>query len=104
MIAASLHKGARKIAEAYADKGWVFFTTWDDLIERAKQTHHQFREILKHKTTASVGAPDDLGPADARGAPASDAGHGEAAQRTILSPKQNRAPRGNNPKKRARGK
>ncbi|MGH9428136.1 MAG: hypothetical protein ACRD2L_17775, partial [Terriglobia bacterium] len=51
LIAAELHKDARKIKEAYADKGWVFFTTWDDLIERAKQSHNQFREILQKRAT-----------------------------------------------------
>lgn len=49
LIAAELHKDAHKIKEAYADKGWVFFTTWDDLIERAKQSHHQFRDILQKR-------------------------------------------------------
>jgi Histidine kinase-, DNA gyrase B-, and HSP90-like ATPase len=49
LIAAELRKDAHKIKEAYADKGWVFFTTWDDLIERAKQSHHQFRDILQAK-------------------------------------------------------
>jgi hypothetical protein len=49
LIAAELHKDAHKIKEAYADKGWVFFTTWDDLIERAKQSHNQFREILQKR-------------------------------------------------------
>jgi hypothetical protein len=49
LIAAELHKDAHKIKEAYADKGWVFFTTWDDLIERAKQSHTQFREILQKR-------------------------------------------------------
>jgi len=56
LIAAELHENARSIEEAYADKGWVFFTTWDDLIERAKQSHHQFREILAviAKETAGI--------------------------------------------------
>ncbi|HUU10278.1 MAG TPA: ATP-binding protein [Phycisphaerae bacterium] len=49
LIAAELHDEAQNIKRAYADKGWVFFTTWDDLIERAKQSHHQFREILQTK-------------------------------------------------------
>ncbi|HUT59266.1 MAG TPA: hypothetical protein VNA25_15560, partial [Phycisphaerae bacterium] len=49
LIAAELHEDAQSIKQAYADKGWVFFTTWDDLIERAKQSHHQFREILQAK-------------------------------------------------------
>jgi hypothetical protein len=62
LIAAELHKDAHKIKEAYADKGWVFFTTWDDLIERAKQSHHQFREILQRQATEleeSSGAEGD---------------------------------------------
>lgn len=49
LIAAELHDDAQSIKQAYADKGWVFFTTWDDLIERAKQSHYQFREILQRK-------------------------------------------------------
>ena len=49
LIAAELHDDAQSIKQAYADKGWVFFTTWDDLIERAKQSHSQFREILQSR-------------------------------------------------------
>lgn len=49
LIAAELHDEAQSITTAYADKGWVFFTTWDDLIERAKQSHYQFREILQRR-------------------------------------------------------
>ena len=56
LIAAELHKDAHKIKEAYADKGWVFFTTWDDLIERAKQSHHQFREILQKRAKEAEGS------------------------------------------------
>lgn len=47
LIAAELHADAQNMKQAYADKGWVFFTTWDDLIERAKHSHHQFRERLQ---------------------------------------------------------
>ncbi len=47
LISAELKNEARNLSQAYSDKGWVFFTTWDDLIERAKNTHYQFREILK---------------------------------------------------------
>lgn len=49
LIAAKLHADAEGIKQAYADKGWVFFTTWDDLVERAKLSHHQFREILQKR-------------------------------------------------------
>jgi hypothetical protein len=49
LIAAELHDDAQSIKQAYADKGWVFFTTWDDLIERAEQSHNQFRDILKKR-------------------------------------------------------
>jgi hypothetical protein len=49
LIAAQLQPEADALKQAYADKGWVFFTTWDDLIERAKRTHHQFREILQER-------------------------------------------------------
>jgi hypothetical protein len=51
LIAARLHADAQSIKEAYADKGWVFFTTWDDLIERAKVSHHQFRTILEQRAS-----------------------------------------------------
>ncbi len=51
LIAAELHDEARNIKQAYADHGWVFFTTWDDLIERAKLSHHQFRDILQQRAT-----------------------------------------------------
>lgn len=44
LIAAELHQDATGIKNAYQDKGWVVFTTWDDLIERAKYSHHQYRE------------------------------------------------------------
>jgi len=49
LIAAELHEDAESVKKAYADQGWVFFTTWDDLIERAKQSHYQFREILQKR-------------------------------------------------------
>jgi len=49
LIAARLHEDAHSIKESFANSGWVFFTTWDDLIERAKQSHKQFREILQAK-------------------------------------------------------
>lgn len=51
LISAELHDDAESMTEAFADKGWVFFTTWDDLIERAKLVHHQFREILQERAT-----------------------------------------------------
>ena len=49
LIASKLHKDARDLKQAYSDKGWVFFSTWDDLIERAKQSHNQFREALQSR-------------------------------------------------------
>ena len=49
LIAAQLHEDAQSIKQAYANQGWVFFTTWDDLIERAKQSHRQFSEILQER-------------------------------------------------------
>ncbi|MHC5057738.1 MAG: ATP-binding protein [Planctomycetota bacterium] len=63
LIAAELHEDARDIKEAYADKGWVFFTTWDDLIERAKQSHHQFRGILAERAE-EASEPSVLGAED----------------------------------------
>ncbi|HUS58095.1 MAG TPA: ATP-binding protein [Planctomycetota bacterium] len=59
LIAAELHDDAQSIKQAYADKGWVFFTTWDDLIERAKQSHSQFRGILQAKVKEAGEADGD---------------------------------------------
>lgn len=53
LIAAGLHDGAKSIKEAYADKGWVFFTDWGDLIERAKRSHQQFRTTLEKRASES---------------------------------------------------
>jgi hypothetical protein len=64
LIAAQLHRDARSIKEAYSDKGWVFFTTWDDLIERAKQTHHQFRKALEKRAAE---ADEPQGRSESRG-------------------------------------
>lgn len=47
LIAAELDPSAEDIKNAYQDKGWVSFTTWDDLIERAKLSHNQFRDELQ---------------------------------------------------------
>lgn len=47
LIAAELHSEANSIKEAYGDKGWVLFTSWDDLIERARLSHHKYIEILE---------------------------------------------------------
>ena len=58
LIAAELHQDAQSIKESFANSGWVFFTTWDDLIERAKQSHNQFREILQERAGASDEALD----------------------------------------------
>lgn len=49
LIASKLHEDAWDLKQAYSDKGWVFFATWDDLIERAKQSHKQFREALQNR-------------------------------------------------------
>ena len=57
LIAAQLHDDAQSIKKAFANSGWVFFTTWDDLIERAKQSHNQFREILQKKVTETGDSP-----------------------------------------------
>lgn len=47
LVASSLKPSAHSIAEAYGDKGWVRFTNWPDLIERAKRSHHLFRKALQ---------------------------------------------------------
>lgn len=52
LIAAELDPDAEDISVAYRDKGWVIFTTWDDLVERAKLSHHQFRKELQRETKA----------------------------------------------------
>ena len=64
MIASELHHDAKGLKQAYADKGWVFFTDWDDLIERAKQGHQQFRKILEERATESSKAAESAGLAD----------------------------------------
>ena len=51
LIASKLNTDARELKQAYSDKGWVFFTTWDDLIERAKQSHIQFRDALQRRAS-----------------------------------------------------
>lgn len=53
LIAADLSADARTLKKTYADNGYVFFTTWDDLIERAKVSHHQFKEILEKRAAES---------------------------------------------------
>lgn len=47
LIAAELHPDAESVKDAFGDKGGVIFTTWDDLIERAKRSHQQFRDVFK---------------------------------------------------------
>jgi hypothetical protein len=61
LIAAELHQDAESTKEAYADKGWVLFTTWDDLIERAKLSHYQFRKILESQAADSIEAQQNGG-------------------------------------------
>jgi hypothetical protein len=51
LIAAELHKDAKNLKQMYADKGFVLFTTWDDLVERAKLSHYQFRETLQKRAS-----------------------------------------------------
>lgn len=57
LIAASLHEDAESIKESFADKGWVMFSTWDDLIERAKRSHIQFRQILEKRSNETGDSP-----------------------------------------------
>lgn len=59
LISARLHKEAEVLKQTYADKGYVFFTTWDDLIERAKLSHHQFREALQERSERDQEAQDE---------------------------------------------
>jgi hypothetical protein len=54
LIAAELHEEAESIAQSYSNQGWVFFTTWDDLVERAKQSHNQFRKTLEQRADESA--------------------------------------------------
>ncbi len=61
LIAAELDEDAENLKQTYADKGFVFFTTWDDLIERAKQSHHQFRDILQQRTLEAAPSQDSEG-------------------------------------------
>lgn len=52
LIAAKLRKDANELAHTYASQGFVYFTTWDDLIERAKYSHKQFREIFQERAAS----------------------------------------------------
>ena len=47
LVSAELHPSAKTLADSWADRGIVFFTTWDDLLERAKVMHQQFRDVLE---------------------------------------------------------
>jgi len=68
LVAAQLHDDAQSIKESFANSGWVFFTTWDDLIERAKQSHNQFREILqKRAKEADESPPVEVAPIGSNG-------------------------------------
>ena len=51
LVSAELHPDAKTLADSWANEGIVFFTTWDDLIERAKVTHKQFRDVLEIAAT-----------------------------------------------------
>ncbi len=57
LIAAELHDEAESIKQSFANQGWVFFTTWDDLIERAKQSHYQYRKVLEERAAEVTQAP-----------------------------------------------
>lgn len=52
LIAAKLHKDAESLCESFFKEGKVLFTTWDDLIERAKVSHNQYRVILEQAAQA----------------------------------------------------
>jgi len=54
LIAARLRDDASSAAEAFRAKAWVFFTTWEDLIERAQHTHAQFRDALRKVAETSL--------------------------------------------------
>ena len=58
LIASELDADGESLKQAYADKGWVFFTDWDDLIERAKQSHKQFRDILEKRVSSESNGED----------------------------------------------
>lgn len=59
LIAAGMDSEAQSVMVAFSDKGWVFFSTWDDLIERAKLSHRQFRNILQKRAEAVAPAASD---------------------------------------------
>lgn len=46
LIADQLRDDAGSVAVSFRNSGFVFFTTWADLIERAKRSHAQFRDAL----------------------------------------------------------
>lgn len=59
LVSAELHQDARSLSTAYADKGWVSFTTWDDLVERAKLSHQQFRAEFEAISKRAEPAAED---------------------------------------------
>jgi len=59
LVAAECHEDAASTSTAFADKGWVVFTTWDDLIERAKRGHQLYREELKRASQRAEPTPGE---------------------------------------------
>lgn len=60
LIAAELHPEAQSLKVAFGNQGWVFFTTWDDLIARAKHTHNQYREIFEKRAQEAAEEPTGI--------------------------------------------
>lgn len=55
LVAAGLHEEAASLAQAYRNEEWVVFTDWKDLIDRARLSHRQFRQILKRTASGAEG-------------------------------------------------
>ncbi|MCH8804455.1 MAG: ATP-binding protein [Planctomycetes bacterium] len=87
LIAAELHDDAESVKQSFADKGWVFFTTWDDLIERAKQSHRQFRDILE-KRAADGTESSNLGDSVDNGESRSSGGRKKSARKKSVRKKR----------------
>lgn len=67
LIADTLHEDAGVLADTYAANGYVMFTTWSDLIDRAKRSHVQFRDTLAEAASGDEGAAEESDEEEAKG-------------------------------------
>lgn len=60
LIAASIDSDARETMEAFTNQGWATFTTWSDLIARAKVAHKQYQDLLEQKVASGEDYNENL--------------------------------------------